>query len=438
VTAPRSFSYTGYAVLLLFLANVENYSQRLVLSILLPAIKTDVSLTDGQLGVLMGGGFGLFYAIAGVPMARFAEQRGRIKWLSIALVFWSAATGWLGWARTFTQMLAARIALGVGQSLCIPTSHSLLTDYVKDEHRPFALGVHSTGGVVGATLCLIVGGYLEAHVGWRNALMLIASSGIALGVLVMATLREPERTRTGASLDPAPAVPLGAIVNHLLGLKSYVLVLVSVCFGMLIEFGLNQWLPSYYVRQFSLSVSDVGFRYGMAVACGGIPGSILGGLCVTALARRDIRWLAWFPAVMYALALPTGLSMLLVRHADLALLLNGLYAFLIFTTNGALWAACFVHVLPSMRATTSAITLLIAGLTGLTLGPALVGGLSDFWSSRTGTNPLQAALVSIEALAVCVVVSLLWAAGHLAGEHRARTKAAVEARSVDASLKESL
>ena len=417
MTASRVFSHTNYALLLLFLANVENYGQRLILSILLPGIKNDVALTDGQLGVLMGGGFGLFFALAGVPLARFAEQRGRVKWLSIAALFWSMATGFFGLARTFLQMLAARIALGVGESICVPTSHSLLTDYVKDEQRPFAFGLHSTGAVVGATLCLILGGYLEAHVGWRNALTLLACSGAALGLVMIATLREPAH-KTAMAAAPAHVArqSLGEAIRHLLSIKSYVFVLIAVCFATLVEFGLNQWLPSYYVRQFSLSVSDVGFRYGLAVACGGIPGSLLGGLLATFLARRDIRWLVWFPAAMYACALPIGLSMLLASHVEVALLLNGLYSFVIFATNGPLWAASFIRVPPGMRATTSAITLLLAGLTGLTLGPALAGILSDFWSGRVGTNSLQAALVSIEAMAVFVIIPLVLTAPHLARE----------------------
>ena len=421
MTASRVFSHTNYALLLLFLANVENYSQRLILSILLPGIKTDVALTDGQLGVLMGGGFGLFFALAGVPLARFAEQRGRVRWLSIAALFWSMATGFFGLARTFLQMLAARIALGVGESICVPTSHSLLTDYVKDEQRPFAFGLHSTGAVVGATLCLILGGYLEAHVGWRNALTLLACSGAVLGLVMIATLREPAH-KTATAAAAVVRESLGEAIRHLLSIKSYVFVLIAVCFATLVEFGLNQWLPSYYVRQFSLPVSDVGFRYGLAVACGGIPGSLLGGLLATVLARRDIRWLVWFPAAMYACALPIGLSMLLASRAEVALLLNGLYAFVIFATNGPLWAASFIRVPPGMRATTSAITLLIAGLTGLTLGPALAGLLSDFWSSRVGTSSLQAALalqaalVSIEVMAVCVIIPLVLTAPHLARE----------------------
>jgi MFS family permease len=439
--APLGRSYAGYVVLLLFLANVANYGQRMIVSILLPAIKADVPLTDGQLGLLMGGGFALFYALAGVPLARFADRRGRVKWLSIAIVFWSGATGFFGLTQNFLQMLTARIALGVGESICIPTSHSLLIDYVSAENRPFALGVHSTGAVVGATLSLMLGGYLATHVGWRQALNLIALSGFALALLIFATLREPRRIAPADSLRVTGLVPLRAVVAHLISLRSYVLVLVAVCFGMLVEYGLNQWLPSYYVRQFSLSVGEVGLYYGLAVAIGGIPGSILGGLLAARLTRRDVRWLVWFPAAMYVMAVPIGLTMLLVSSARAALLLNGVYSFAIFTTNGALWAACFVHVPQQMRATTSALTLLVAGIMGLALGPSLVGGISDVLAARGGKESLQSSLVIVEILAVGVIVPLLFAARHLRREQRDRARTelppALDAGLLDGPLKES-
>jgi MFS family permease len=433
MTAPVSSSYAAYVVLLLFLANVANFGQRMIVSILLPAIQADMSLSDAQLGVMMGGGFALFYAFAGVPLARFADRHGRVRWLSIAIVFWSTATGVFGLTRTFLEMLAARIALGVGESVCIPTSHSLLADYVAAENRPFALGLHSTGAVLGATLSLILGGYLEMRVGWRHAMGYFSLSGCALAVLIFATLREPARRGAMVNAGAAP-MALREVVAHLMSLRSYVLVVVAVCFGMLVEFGLNQWLPSYYVRQFSLSVSEVGFRYGMTVALGGIPGSILGGLIATYLTRRDIRWLVWFPAAMYVIALPLGLSMLLARSANAALALNGAYAFAIFTTNGALWAACFVHVPTLMRATTSAITLLVAGVTGLALGPALVGGISGALTVNGGRHALQSSLVVVELLAVGVIVPLLLAAPHLWREHEDRNRAAMPGRIASPSL----
>jgi MFS family permease len=407
---------TFYVVLLLFLANVANYGQRMIVSILLPAIKTEVALTDGQLGILVGGGFALFYALAGVPLARFADRRGRVKWLSIAIAFWSVATGMFGLARTFVQMLAARVALGVGQSLGIPVSHSLLIDYVRPESRPFALGIHSTGGVVGATLSLVLGGWLEAKVGWRQALMLSAASGLGLALLIAATLRDPRKADGNASVVVEPAPSLRTVIQRLLSLRSYLLVLLAVCISMLVEFGLNQWLPSYYVREFSLPVAEVGFRYGLTAAIGGIPGSLLGGWIAARLTRRDIRWLVWFPAMMYMVALPIGLCMLLVSSVQTALLLNGLYAFSVYTTSGALWAAGFAHVAPAMRATTSAVTLLVAGVTGMALGPTLVGGMSDVLSAHAGAHSLRTSLVSVECLAVGVIVSLLLAGRFIARE----------------------
>jgi len=414
-----SEGYTGYAVLLLFLANIANYGQRMVVSILLPGIKSDVGLTDGQLGILMGGGFAILYAIAGVPLARFAERRGRVKWLSIALVFWSVATGLLGLARTFLQMLAARSALGAGQSLCIPTSHSLLGDYVKPANRPLALGVHSAGGVLGATFAMVLGGYLGSKMGWRPTLELFALAGVLLAGVIALTLPDPSVNTTGLAPSERRHLPLRTAVARLIGVRSYVLVLISVCFAMLVEYGLNQWLPSYYVREFALPVQSVGIRYGFAIAFGGIPGSVLGGMVVASLARRDVRWLVWFPAVMYIVGIPVGLSMLLVSNANVAFVLNACYAFAVYSTNGAIWGACFVHVPAELRATTSALTLLVAGIAGLAVGPVVVGILSDVLTVRLGPQSLQMSLVAVQCLAVFVVVPLLLAAPFVARERPA-------------------
>ncbi len=405
--------YAAYVVGLLCLLNAANYGQRMIIAILLPAIKSDVGLSDRQLGILMGGGFALLYAIAGVPLARWADRHARRVFLAGAAVIWSCASGVFGVSQTFLQMLGARIALGIGESICIPTSHSLITDYVSARNRPLALGVHSTGGVVGVTLSLVFGGYLALTHGWRMAMILFALPGLVLAVLVLTTLREPVRER-GAFDDVAPR--LAAVIQHLASLRSYRFLLLGICFSLLIEFGLNQWLPSFYVRQFGLSVADVGYRYGLAIAIGGIPGSLAGGLLTNWLMRRDERWMVWFPALAYALALPLGLSMLLADSAGVALFLNGLYAFIIYSTSGAFWAACFASVPTRMRATTSAITLLVGGVCGVAVGPMLVGGISDALAVNGDPHALRAALVSIESLAVVVIASLLMAARYLQQE----------------------
>lgn len=416
MTAAGSRRYVAYVVSLLFLVNAANYGQRMIVSILVPAIQADIALSDGELGALMGGVFALFYAIAGVPLARLADRSVRRTFLAGALAFWSAATASFAMAQTFAQMLVARIALGAGESVCIPTSHSLLTDYVAPENRPLAFGLHSTGGVVGATLCLILGGYLSTVVGWRYTAMLAALPGFILALVIYTTMREPARTGVGMHDGSGSHVPLAEVIRYLLSSRSYVLILAAICCSMLVEFGLNQWLPSYYVRQFGMTVAQVGLQYGLAVAIGGIPGSIIGGFIATRLLRRDVRWLVWFPAAMYSVAIPVGLCMLLAKSAQAALVLNAIYAFAIFATNGAFWAACFVTIPTMMRATTSAITLLMGGITGIALGPVLVGGISDALASRAGSHSLQLSLVCIESLAALVVVTLLIAGRRMRDE----------------------
>lgn len=407
--------YVGYVVFLLFLVNVANYGQRMILAILSPAIQADMGLADWQLGVLMGGGFALIYALAGVPLARLADQHSRVRGLALAMLVWSAAMAVFGGCRTFLELLAARAGLAAAQSVGIPVSHSLIADYVSTRSRPLVLALHSSGGVLGVTLASMIGGHLEARMGWRAASVTIGVTSAALAGIVLITLREPRRG--GPVSVPvqgaADSFALRDIVRHLVAIRSYPWILLAISFATLVEFGTNQWLPSYYVRQFSLPLEEVGFRYGLAVALGGIPGSVVGGILASALMRRDVRWLGWLPAVLYVFAIPLGLGMLLARNASTALVLNGLYAFAVFATNGPVWAASFTGVPPLMRATTSALTLLVSGVTGLALGPTLVGLISDALAARAGVHALQGSLVAVETLAVGVVVSLLFAAAHL-------------------------
>lgn len=418
MNAQRSTAYLGYVVGLLCILNAANYGQRMIIAILLPDIKADSDLSDWQLGILMGGGFALLYAIAGVPLARLADRSMRRTWLAGAAVVWSCASVLFGISTSFLQMLGSRVALGIGESICIPTSHSLITDFISARNRPLALGIHSTGGVIGVTLSLVLGGYLAASLGWRTAMIVFAIPGILLALLVLLTLREPAREHNALHDD---ASSLSKVFQHLAALGSYRFLLLAICFSLLIEFGLNQWLPSFYVREFGLSVSEVGYLYGIAIAIGGIPGCLMGGLVTNWLTRWDERWLAWYPALAYSIALPIGLSMLMVPSANMALVLNGLYAFVIYSTSGAFWAACFATVPSRMRATTSAITLLVGGVCGVAIGPMLVGGISDALAGSGDTHALRASMVGIECLAVIVIASLLVAARHLQRERSSLT-----------------
>ena len=75
---------------LLVMVSMSSSLDRSIVSLLQEQIKTDLRLSDWQLGLISGPAFALFYSFAGLPMARIAERVRRPKLLAIAMSVWSA------------------------------------------------------------------------------------------------------------------------------------------------------------------------------------------------------------------------------------------------------------------------------------------------------------------------------------------------------------
>ena len=66
--------YQFYLVGLLLLVTVFHYLDRGILSVLQEPLKHELKLTDGELGLLSGPALVLFYSVAGLTVARYAER----------------------------------------------------------------------------------------------------------------------------------------------------------------------------------------------------------------------------------------------------------------------------------------------------------------------------------------------------------------------------
>ena len=115
---------------LLLVVYIFNFIDRQIVNILAEPISRDLGLNDTQIGLMTGIAFALFYAILGLPIARYADRpttnRGRL--IAVALAFWSLATAVCGLAQNFVQLLLARMGVGIGEAGCTPAAHSLIAD----------------------------------------------------------------------------------------------------------------------------------------------------------------------------------------------------------------------------------------------------------------------------------------------------------------------
>ena len=222
--APANTAYANYVLGVLILVYIFNFIDRNILSILAEDIKADLCISDAQMGFLYGTVFAVFYAVFGIPLARFADVWSRRSLISIGLAVWSAMTAASGLARSFGVLTMCRIGVGIGEASASPAAYSLLADYYPPHRRATVIAFYASGVYIGAGIGIFLGGYiLDAWAaayptdapfglrGWQVAFMAVGLPGLMMAVWVR-TLREPVRGITEdlvAETHPAPFRLLG-------------------------------------------------------------------------------------------------------------------------------------------------------------------------------------------------------------------------------------
>ena len=220
-----STRYANYVLFVLVLVYIFNFIDRNILSILAEDIKADLQISDGEMGFLYGTVFAVFYAVFGIPLARFADVWTRRSLISIGLGFWSVMTAASGLARSFGTLAIFRIGVGIGEASASPAAYSMLSDYYPPRLRATVIGIYASGVYIGAGIGIFLGGYVLEYwstnytvatapfglKGWQAAFMLVGIPGLIMAVWVR-TLREPVRGISEgliAEKHPAPFRVLG-------------------------------------------------------------------------------------------------------------------------------------------------------------------------------------------------------------------------------------
>ena len=378
----------AWTVGVLLLANTIGSIDRTALSVLLPQIKSEMHLSDTQLGLLTGLAFSAFYAIFGIPLARIADRGRRPLLIAVTMTFWSLMTAVTGLAQGFAQLIAARMLVAIGEAGGVPPSHSLITELAPEHRRPLALAIHSAGAPLGALIGLAGGGILAAAFGWRITFVILGFVGLPVALVVLAVIDEPRRN---AVVEPIPAA---SNPSPLLKSRTFQLLMAGFALGAFAMAGLLQWLPSYFSRAFHMPISSVGLQFGLSYGLGSISGMLGGGWLATGLMRRDARWALRLASLSYLAAFLPLLGILLAPDPRLAMALVFIGTSLASMAYGPAYAMIQTVAPPQLRGLASAISLFVANLFGAGLGPLAVGWLSDVFGGDPAGS-LRAALIAL-------------------------------------------
>ena len=150
--------YAWLVVLILLLANICSFVDRMILTLLVEPIKADLSLSDTQIGLLHGFAFAAFYALMGLPIGRLADRVHRRNVIVIGITLWSFMTAFCGLARNFLTLFLARMGTGVGEATFNPCAFPLLADYFPKSTRSKAMSLVAIGPYFGGGLSFVLGG----------------------------------------------------------------------------------------------------------------------------------------------------------------------------------------------------------------------------------------------------------------------------------------
>ncbi|MDE0064134.1 MAG: MFS transporter [Gammaproteobacteria bacterium] len=392
-----SGGYRDYVLFMLAVVAFFNYLDRMVLSMLVEPIKADLGFSDGQLGLLTGFAFALFYATFGIPIARLADTRSRVTILSVCMALWSAMTAACGLAQNFLHMLLARVGVGVGEAGCVPSGHSLLTDYVPAEQRALALGIFQTGGAVGIMAGLIAAGWLADQYGWRATFFIVGIPGVVLALVARLTVRDPPRGNFSAAPEPEPQSFKQAVAS-LFRRRTFVHIVVAYSLGLFGVYGIAQWIPAFFVRVHGMTLTEVGWGVGIASGLGGAVGTFLGSVLAPRYIARERRWEVWWPAWAYLVCIPVYAVAFVTGNAMFAFALVFVSSLVAGTSIAPGMASVQSVAEPHQRATAVAIVMFCSAILGQGLGPTAIGFTSDYLTPSLGSDGLRWALLMSLAL----------------------------------------
>ena len=405
--AARPSARRYYVLGILTVVYALNFLDRTIFNVLIEPIKKEFVLSDTTMGLLAGFGFVLFYSLLGIPIARVADRLNRRNIVAVAFAFWSAMTFLCGMAGSVATLALARIGVGIGESAGTPASQSLVADLFDKNERPRALGIYAIGTYLGVFLGYFVGGWVNQHYGWRMAFFSAGLPGIALAAVMWLTVAEPKRGAMAESFIPEP---LGPTLRFLANQPSFIIVLIGFCLTTYTNYATAAWIPPFLARVHHLSSVEIGTYAGTFKGLCGMAGTLIGGLVVAQISKRDDRWKLWAPAVMSGLAGPVFAVCMLTHDFATMVAALALTSFMVGFHLGPIFAIAQTVARPSMRALASAFILLTATCFGQGVGPLAVGVLNDALKGDYGADAVRYSLLSAAVTTSLGALLFVWAA----------------------------
>jgi predicted MFS family arabinose efflux permease len=283
----------------MWVAYFLNYCDRQAVFSMTGSLKTDLKMTDTQLG-LVGAIFLWVYAF-GCPIAgQIGDRLSKRLLVVLSLVIWSLVTVATGFAGTAVIMLGLRAAMGISESLFMPTAIALTANAHTPDRRSRAIAALTTAQIAGTVAGSWFGGWMADRGEWRAAFFILGAVGVLYAVPYFLFLRTVDEHPAGAAKTSGRSLA-ASVLTRIPTFLLLCLVFPIFVFGLWLLYG---WLPTFLREKFALTQADAAFNATVYLQATTAVGLLGGGVFADTLYRRTKASRLWLMTASLILCAP--------------------------------------------------------------------------------------------------------------------------------------
>ena len=254
-----------------------------------PLIKLDLRLSNTQLGLVFSA-FAIPYAVFQLLGSWIGDKFGPRLILSVCCAIVGVSTILTGAAGGFLSLIAARLALGLGEGAAFSTATRAMSTWTPAGRWGFAQGITHSFAHIGNALTPPLMIALFALITWRGSFVVMGSASLVWLVVWAWYFRDDPRKHSAITEEdlaalplraagPRPSVPWLRLARRILPVTA-----VDFCYGWTLWLFMS-WIPTFFLENYHLNLkSSAMFTAGVLFA--GVVGDTVGGVLSDRLLRK--------------------------------------------------------------------------------------------------------------------------------------------------------
>jgi sugar phosphate permease len=244
-------------VAILFLAWVTGFFDKTAINIAAIPISKEFNLGPDETGMIISAfflGYSLMQLVGGYLVDRFGPR----VVLTSAVSCWSVATMLCAIPSSVFGLAAMRFFVGVGEAVFPSGSSVAIANAFGQERMARAKGVVQSGASVGFAVGSIVITSLIAVAGWRMMFVILGAVGLVLAIALYLVMNQTVTKQVQQGQPDRPRQSEKQRIGEVLRNPMTWGIVICYFFTNIVFWGLQSWLPSYWVKVKGMSMVSMG------------------------------------------------------------------------------------------------------------------------------------------------------------------------------------